>query len=159
MGRESKTLCEKEKLFCALFAEYGNPREAAARAGYAVFPYRAGLRLLKDKRIVKEIERRRKERCRLSAVDGLRRLAFGGICDSVRLVFGEQPAPEELEKLDLFNVSEIKRPKDGCLEIKFFDRIKALERLAELDSLSDGNHSAASFYQALEQSASKLDEG
>ena len=31
--------------------------------------------------------------------------------------------------MDLFLVSEIKRPKDGSMEIKFFDRLKALEKL------------------------------
>ena len=33
--------------------------------------------------------------------------------------------------MDLFLVSEIKRPKDGSMEIKFFDRLKALEKLTD----------------------------
>ena len=33
--------------------------------------------------------------------------------------------------MDLYSVSEIKRPKDGSMEIKFFDPLKALEKLYE----------------------------
>ena len=38
------------------------------------------------------------------------------------------------------------------LEIKFFDRLKALERLSEL-STDEGNDGMMSFYQAIEKSA------
>ena len=63
----------------------------------------------------------------------------------------------EIEKLDLFNVSEIKRPKGGGLEIKFFDRLKALERL---DKISGGEeHSQSSFIQALSEGAKNLSQG
>lgn len=34
----------------------------------------------------------------------------------------------ELDDLDLFNVAEIRRPKDGMIEIKFYDRLRALEK-------------------------------
>jgi hypothetical protein len=37
-----------------------------------------------------------------------------------------------MESLELFNVSEIKKPKGGGIEIKFFDRLKALEHLEAL---------------------------
>ena len=43
----------------------------------------------------------------------------------------ENPSREQLEHMDLFLVSEIKRPKDGSMEIKFFDRLKALEKLTD----------------------------
>ena len=59
------------------------------------------------------------------------------------------------EKLDLFNVSEIKRPKGGGLEIKFFDRLKALEHLEQLCTGGDED-SALPFYKALENSAAKV---
>jgi hypothetical protein len=43
-------------------------------------------------------------------------------------------------------VSEIRRPKDGAMEIKFFDRARALEKLA---SLSMERESSGSLYDAI----------
>ena len=57
---------------------------------------------------------------------------------------------DKLKKLNLFNISEIKRPKGGGLEIKFFDRIKAFERLRDNESAKGDE--GLSFYQALEKS-------
>ena len=48
--------------------------------------------------------------------------------------------------MDLFLVSEIRRPKDGAMEIKFFDRARALEKLA---SLSMERESSSSLYDAI----------
>ena len=63
------------------------------------------------------------------AAAGYQRLAFGSICDAVSLLYKSNPTREDLADMDLFLVSEIKRPKDGSMEIKFFDRLKALEKL------------------------------
>lgn len=57
--------------------------------------------------------------------------------------------------MDLFNISEIKRVKGGGMEIKFFDRIKALEKLENSDV--NGFNDAVPFYQALEQGVKALD--
>ena len=62
---------------------------------------------------------------------GYRRLAFGGTADAVSLLYRDNPTAEELSELDLFRVAEIKKPKDGSIEIKFFDRLKALEKLEQ----------------------------
>lgn len=59
--------------------------------------------------------------------------------------------------MDLFGISEIKRPKGGGLEIKFFDRLKPLERLADM-STDEAADSALPFYQALENSAQAIRE-
>ncbi len=56
--------------------------------------------------------------------------------------------------MDLFNISEIKRKKGGDIEIKFFDRLKALERLCELCSKED--EEAHSLFSAIEKGASAL---
>ena len=69
----------------------------------------------------------------------------------------ETLSPQDIEKLDLFNVSEIKRPKGGGLEIKFFDRLKALERLEKLGAGEDTVQS--SFVQALSDGAKQLSQG
>lgn len=87
--------------------------------------------------------------------EGLRHLAFGEIKDAVSLLFeSEEKILEGLPQLDLFNVSEIKRVKGGGMEIKFFDRLKALDKLRETVSDS-GKPEAVSFYEALEKSTVK----
>ena len=86
------------------------------------------------------------------------RLAFGSVADAMKLMLCEEAmSTEEIEKLDLFNVSEIKRPKGGGLEIKFFDRIKALERLEKLGGGEENSQS--SFIQALSEGAKILSQG
>ncbi|MGI6270625.1 MAG: terminase small subunit [Candidatus Howiella sp.] len=158
MGRTAKRLTEKERLFCECYADGGSAREAAARAGY-VMAQRAGLRLLREKRVQREIAALREARTARSAAEGFRRIAFGSCCDAVRLVLGEEFSSEGLEQLDLFNIAEIKKPKDGSLEIKFFDRIKALENLARMEAERTDPGASVTFYRALEESASVFDEG
>ena len=72
------------------------------------------------------------------AAVGYRKLAFGKITDALRLLYAEQPDEGELEGMDLFMVSDIRRNKDGMLEIKFFDRLKALDKLG-CDAREDGD--------------------
>ncbi|MCL2068818.1 MAG: terminase small subunit [Oscillospiraceae bacterium] len=88
-----------------------------------------------------------------SARRGLQRLAFGGVGDVLELLFlSENPGLEHLRGLDLFCVSELKRTDKGGLEIKFHDRLKALEVLLahEIDNEAPG---AVSLYKALAASA------
>ena len=90
-------------------------------------------------------------------IDGLRYLAFGDIQDAITLLFeSDENILNILPKLDLFNVSEIKRPKGGGMEIKFFDRLKALEKLSCAVDSSEKNK-AVSFYEALEKSTSNAE--
>lgn len=91
-------------------------------------------------------------------IDGLRRLAFGDIQDAITLLFeSDENILSALPSLDLYNVSEIKRQKGGGMEIKFFDRIKALEKLREMIG-TDERQTAVSFYDALEKSADAVKE-
>ena len=95
---------------------------------------------------------RRKKISEKEVCDGLRRLAFGEITDAVSLLFEpEEEIIEKLPKLDLFNVSEIKRPRGGGMEIKFFDRLKAIDKIREMVNEKRDN-SRTSFYEALEKS-------
>lgn len=98
---------------------------------------------------------RRKKTLQEQIEQGLLDIALGSVSDAISLLFmTEEEAMKRLPKLKLMNVSEIKRPKGGGMEIKFFDRIKALERLgADKSSASD---SSLSFYEALEKSANDL---
>ena len=135
-----------------------NPRDAAAKAGYSLNPQAAALKLLNRAEIQKEIAdiQQKQNSCKQEAAAGFRRLAFGSVADALSLIFCEEiPDKEELGKMDLFNVAEIKRPKGGGLEIKFFDRLKPLERLSEIDT-DEVSSSALPFYSALDSSAKAL---
>lgn len=125
------------------------------KAGY-VFPERTALRLLRRQDIAEEIARIEKQR-RTTINDisiGYQRLAFGCISDAVRLLFSDEVSPEEIEKMDLFNIAEIKRKKGGDIEIKFFDRLKALEKLSETSVAGDNEKS--SLISAIEKGAKAL---
>lgn len=52
-------------------------------------------------------------------------------------------------------VSDIKRPKGGGLEVKFFDRLKALDRLCELSNAASAGENS-DFLSALDRSARAL---
>lgn len=100
---------------------------------------------MRKSKIEKEIER------------GLRTLAFGDVSDAVSLLFmSEEEAVDKIPSLNLFNISEIKRPRGGGMEIKFFDRIKACEKLKEL--IPERSDSAKSLFEALQKSADRSDE-
>lgn len=152
-------LSGKEKLFCCEFAASGDPRGSAARAGYLISPGRSAAKLLAREDIRREISavESRRTPARESAEKGLYRLAFGSVSDALRLICKyDELTPEDIEKLDLFNVSDIKIPKGGGVEIKFFDRQKALERLASLEAPSEDPQS--SFISALSKGAERLTE-
>jgi hypothetical protein len=81
---------------------------------------------------------------------GLERLAFGNTNDAVFLVFSEElPPPSTIAKLDLFNVSELKRVKGGGVEVKFFDRQRAIEKMLDYSNASNDNETAKSLIEAL----------
>ena len=86
---------------------------------------------------------------------GYETLTFGGIEDAVRLLFCEDLKPEDLEGLDLYNVAEIRRPRGGGMEIKFFDRIKALQCLERMETEAG----QPSLFEALEAGARALNKG
>lgn len=149
-------LSSKERLFCTYYCLSRNGREAAAKSGY-MFPEKNAVRLLKKKEVAEEIERIDKEKRakRNDIVSGYYRLAFGCFADAVSLLFKDDITAEELQKMDLYNISDIKRKKGGDIEIKFFDRLKALERLEEITSESERG-TAASLLGAIEKGAAAL---
>ena len=157
---EMKSPNGKEELFCRLFVALGNEAEAAFKAGYKLRPDIQADKLLSKPHIKEMIEKLRQERKITSyeVKNGLHRLAFASSADAVRLLFAENAENMDIDALDLFNVAEIKRPKGGGLEIKFFDRIKALERLGDISDTS-ADDPARPFYEALEKSALSLSGG
>ena len=126
-----RKLKPRERLFCG-FAGLGDAERAARKAGYTGDCKLKGDRLLCEEAILEEIDRqiaiRRKTLSRMATI-GYQRLAFGSIADALRLLFAESPTEQELRDMDMFTVSDIRRNKDGMLEIKFFDRLRALEKL------------------------------
>lgn len=157
---KGKKISPKERLFCIYYIESRSGREAAARAGFSICPEKAAAKLLMRDDIKKEITKCSKGRAAgLDEVcQGYRRLAFGTVADALRLLFSEEALTDDkLEKMDLFNVAEIKRPKGGGLEIKFFDRLKPLERLQTLSEFENESEGALGFYQALERGAKALE--
>ena len=156
--KTKKTLSQKEELFCIYFAGSRDSRCAAAKAGYTGNVQRTAVKLLSKKNVKEKIKELEKQRtARLSEVtEGFRKIAFGSVADAVALAMCEEaPKREELEGLDLSMISDIKIPKAGGIEIKFFDRLKALEKLGEISSLCE-SESGSDFLSALETSARAL---
>ncbi len=153
-----RKLTKEEKAFCRCFSALRNVREAAALSGFEGGAQAAAQALGERKELRSMVEGFDALAGDLSkeAVAGLRRLAFGSVADGVRLLLCEgETDPAEIEKMDLFNVAEIKKPRGGGLEIKFFDRLKPLERLLEAGA-SSGDKGASAFYEALNAGAKAL---
>lgn len=131
-----------------------SPKEAAARAGFPN-PEKSGLKLRGKASIRERIEELSEPKVKLREVEsGLRRLAFGDLSDVIRLISAEKPSELEPEKMDLMLISELKYSKNG-VEVKLFDRMKAMLKLAELAELS-AQSGEEGFFEALERSANSL---
>ncbi len=128
---------ERERLFCRLYLVLLNAELAAERAALPN-PAQNGPLLLTESRIqayLKKLVGKFLPLLLVQAIQGYRRLAFSSTKDAVRLLKGGCD-PQCAEELDLFSVSEIKTSASG-VQIKFFDRQKALDRLCELAKFAD----------------------
>lgn len=140
--------------FCCCYAKLGNISEAAVMAGCSrSSALEWGMEILKKKKYNQLISQLRtifSSETRNQVMSGLERLAFGDTRDAALLVLSEEPVTEDmLMKLDLFNVSELKRVKGGGVEVKFFDRQKALEKMMEYAGSADQRSAAKSLLNAL----------
>ncbi len=132
--KKNHSLSLREKLFCIYYANSMDAKQSAIYAGYKKNPMLKAHRLLLRSEISDEIENVSNKiikDTKLLALTGYRRLAFSDIADAVSLLYMDTVSKETLENMDLFMVQEIKKPKDGALEIKFFDRMKALDNLSK----------------------------
>lgn len=77
----------------------------------------------------------------------IRRLAGSRANDAIQLAFIEERELEKVEELDLSALTEFKRNSNGTVEMKFLDRVAALEWLAERCD----DPRAARLYEALEK--------
>lgn len=140
------------KDFVQAYVRGCSAEEAAIIAGISPANARAdGLRLLSRRAVRRRIERARREAFAQEAEirAGLERLAYGRVNDAAALAFADEVTPQMLAGADLFNVSEIKRVKGGGVEIKFFDRQKALEKLAELGERETADRRARSLVESI----------
>lgn len=69
---------------------------------------------------------------RLEMIEELRRLVKSRNNDAVKLAFLEAGDAAAIKRLDLRGVTELKRSEKGCFEVKFIDRLKAMELLERL---------------------------
>ena len=80
----------------------------------------------------------------------IRKLAESRVNDAVRLAFLSEEELGELEKLDLSAVAEFKRNSSGTVELKFIDRLAALQWLMDR---AEEDPKAKRLYEALEGAA------
>lgn len=143
----------KEQLFCYYFSCFQNLKEASIKAGYpALSAEKTAAKLMGREEIKQQIREysRQKDMEYLQAMvlSGLERLAFGEINDIIQLMMkGNELDEKQLQNLNLYMVSEIKQ-KDGCLEVKLFDRYQALKLIQELIQLKKSNGTTEEFLQA-----------
>ncbi len=154
-----KNLTKKEADFCCLAASLGNAAEAAYKAGFTVLPQRKAEKLMRKKQISDEILKiKEKNAQNEEALTGLRRIAFGSVADAVNLAVNfDSDSGTDTHSLDLFSVSEIKYTSGKGVEIKFYDRLKALGMLLDAESVKE-NAGVLSIYEALSRSAGQASE-
>ena len=147
----------REKDFCRRLALCADPIRAAREAGYK-HPEASLCRLMGREDITAEVRRlcaNLRTLYESVAVSGLYRLACGGAGDALTLLYSDSLTPEQLSELDLSRVSEIKRTDKG-VEIKFCDRVKAIDKLSELLGGDAENRSAGGLLEAMMLSAQAL---
>ena len=86
----------------------------------------------------------------------LLRLASYSAQDGVKLALSGEDGIPAIESLDLFGVSSLKSSGGGC-EVKFFDRLRAIELLLALSGTKDAA-CPTEFYRALRESAAKTEQ-
>ena len=96
-----------------------------------------------------------KELGRGDVIRQLWRIACSRPSAAVALAYLEQPSRETIQRLDLGAVSEFRRNSAGSVEIKFVDRVKALQALYELLGGGMDSEEADAFLRALEEAGAE----
>lgn len=157
----AKNLTKLQKKFLCRFAAGKNVVEAAAACGIPESSaYEEGIKILRHPeafRFVTEIAVTMKRYDGDSVEECLDRIINGRINDAVILAksCGEELTEADVRKLDLYNVSELKFSKGVC-EIKFADRIKAIEKLNEIRTGRAADNAAQSFLEAISEAGEKV---
>ncbi len=159
-------LTAKQKRFLYYFLKSKNIAEAAAMCGIPPdTAYEEGMKILNSphaSEYATELAVTMKKfgaGCGGTVEDALDRLINGRVNDAVILAKAdpEQLTDEDIRRLDLYNVSELKFGKGVC-EIKFADRLKAIEKLNEIRSQNAEDNAVQSFFDAIGKAAAKTEE-
>lgn len=144
---EKKSEQARQRAFCETYLRTLDPARAAAACGLPDgFSYLAG------KGVQQRLERMRETWAGVRREDVLRRLtqlAFGSVADAVELAL--HPGETVPAGLDLSAVAEFKVTDKGGVEIRFVDRLRALEALTGLLERDQGG--ARALYEALAEAA------
>lgn len=129
-----KQFARMSEAFCLHYARLGNITAAALLAGAPPEEAAAwGTKWLSDEGVrtrLGEYRRALQQDPAALGRTGLLRLAFGEANDAVNLLLhGDALSAEEIENLDLFLLSSLKRDKTVGMEMHFYDRAAALQRL------------------------------
>ena len=149
----------KEKLFCQFYTTYQLPKEAAIKAGYSeTIAERKAQKLLNKTEIQQEIKKIKNEidnkQLICWATTVLKRIIFDNPNDAIILALKSEEATEQkIEQMNLFTVSEFKKFKDGSLEIKFINKLKAIKSLVEITHILKNSSEANNFLDALTNSS------
>ena len=150
---EKTITAAQRKAFCRAYLRMLDPQRAAAEAGME-----DGWTLLRDRAVQKRLAQMREglseQIRREDAVRRLAELAFGRANDGAALALALPEERRDIGSLDLSAVSELKVTDKG-VEIKFLDRVRALEALCEL--LEDNSGGAAAFFQAMEEAGGEVE--
>lgn len=153
---------EEKTLFALFYASGKSVKESGILAGFEEREAeQLGITLLKLKSVKKAINRfRQASFCGEDGIkSGLMRLAFGQANDIMEVVLSDEPIGlNRLYRMNFFNVSEVKKVKGGGLEVKLFDRQKAMEKLFEIYQSENNKTGAEEFLTALSMSAGEDNE-
>lgn len=95
------------------------------------------------------MKRNKKPLDREQLLEQMRALACARVNDAVKLAYLPEEEREAIGKLDLSALIEFRRSGAGTVELKFADRMKALERLLELSGPS-GEEQLNSLFRRME---------
>lgn len=158
----TKELSKRQRKFLCCIAAGKNVTEAAAFCGIAKEnALEEGAKILshpKAQRYLAEVSSAFGDGGD-SVEKGLERLIGGSVNDALILAKSDpnELTEEEVRKLDLYNVSEMKFGKGVC-EIKFADRLKAAEKLNEIRAGKSADNAAQSFLDAIGEAAEEKEE-
>lgn len=79
------------------------------------------------------MSRRGTKRRRTALVRQMQALAGARVNDAVKLAYLSQEQMDQIDGLDLTALTEFKRSGNGAVEVKFSDRIRAMQELAKLE--------------------------
>lgn len=147
-----KKLTNGEKNFCRLYAGSGDVRFAAKEAGLKD-PERAQALLFRDEVIDETVRllKKQREMMLLLCENVMMKIVASPAEDALRLARGEIAFSDTAE---LRGVSEYKCTDKGA-EVRFFDKVKAFEKLCDLIEL-EGDSSESGLLSALTLGAKAL---